>query len=142
MSELFDEYFEDWEVRPDFSREYISLWPGWLGDRHHLLDEVTEEEWSRFNSLASAISKDFRVGIARCSSETVDFPEVIDPLLSGYKESTRKDASQFSKFVIPDLRCVITEEWDYTYILWHKSDGAVDALKPYILASKLHHFSD
>lgn len=54
----------------------------------------------------------------------------------------RKDASLFSKFIIPDLHCVITEEWDYTYIIWHKNDGAVDALMPYILNSRLYHFSD
>ena len=54
----------------------------------------------------------------------------------------RKDSSQFSKFAIPDLQCVISEEWDYTYIIWHKNDGTVDVLKPYILNSKLHHFSD
>ncbi len=66
----------------------------------------------------------------------------MEPLLSTYEETMRKDASQFSKFVIPDLDCVLTEEWDYTFIIWHKNNGAVDALRPYILNSMLHHFSD
>ncbi len=141
--QTFDEYFEDYEVRPEFSRVYVSLWPGWLGqDKLHLLDEVGEEEWSRFNSWVSAISRDFRLGIANCLTGIVEFPDKIEPHLSEYQVSIRKDASQFSKFIIPNLNCVITEEWDYTYIIWHKNDGAVDALKPYVLSSSLHHFSD
>lgn len=141
--QMFDEYFEDYEVRADFSREYVSLWPGWLGkERYHLLDEVREEEWSRFNAWVSAISKSFRIGIANYSSETVEFPDEIEPHLSNYADSMEKDSTQFSKFVIPELNCVITEEWEYTYIIWHKDDGAVEALTPYILNSRLHHFSD
>lgn len=54
----------------------------------------------------------------------------------------KKDSSLFSKYIIPELECVITEEWDYTYIIWHKNNGAVEALIPYILDSKLLHFSD
>ena len=53
-----------------------------------------------------------------------------------------KDASSFSKYIIPDLECVITEEWDYTYILWHKKNGAVEALNPYIIKSGLKRFAD
>lgn len=80
--QMFDEYFEDYEVRADFSREYVSLWPGWLGkERYHLLDEVSEKEWSRFNAWVSAISKDFRFGIASYWSEAVEFPDEIEPHL-------------------------------------------------------------
>jgi len=44
---IYRHFFERGEVRPDFTKEYISLWPGWLGkDRLHLLDEVSETEWS------------------------------------------------------------------------------------------------
>ena len=139
----FDEYFQDYEVRSEFSREFVALWPSWLGQaKLHLLDEVSEEEWSRFNSWVEAISREFRLGIANYSSGTVEFPNAIEPHLSDYEVSRKKDASQFSKFVIPDLNCVVTEEWDYTYIIWHKNDGAVEALRPYVLNSKLHHFSD
>ncbi len=139
---MFDAYFEDCEVRREFRKEYISLWPEWLGeDRLHLLDEVGEEEWSRFNALILSISKDFRTGIARYSSGLIEFPDDFELLLDDHPTSMRKDASQFSKFVIPDLNCVITEEWDYTYILWHKNISTVDTMKPYILHSKLHHFS-
>lgn len=141
--QMFDRYFDDCEVRTGFTREYVSLWPGWLGkDRLHLLDDVSEEEWSKFNAWVSAVSRDFRVGIARYSSRVVEFTDEMEPLLSTYEETMRKDASQFSKFVIPDLDCVLTEEWDYTFIIWHKNNGAVDALRPYILNSMLHHFSD
>ena len=140
---MFNEFFEDDDVREDFSREYVSLWPGWLGEgRLHLLDEVSEKDWSRFKSLVSSISRDFRLGIANCSTGTVEFPDEIECYLGEYRVSMGKDASQFSKFIIPELNCAITEEWDYTYIIWHKHDGAVDALKPYVLRSSLHHFSD
>jgi hypothetical protein len=54
----------------------------------------------------------------------------------------QKDASLFSQFVIPALDCVITEEWDYTYILWHRDTRALEALKPLLSDANLHHFSN
>jgi len=53
-----------------------------------------------------------------------------------------KHAGLFSQYVIPELECVITEEWDYTYILWHKDNGAIDALSSYISEANLYHFPD
>jgi hypothetical protein len=40
----------------------------------------------------------------------------------------------------PELGCVVTEEWDYTYIIWHKNNGAVEKLAPFIKKAKLKHF--
>ncbi|PVM86398.1 hypothetical protein DDF62_18985 [Caulobacter radicis] len=140
---MFDDYFDGGEVRPEFSKAYVSLWSGWLGkDNLHLLDGVGEEEWSRFNALIAAISTDFRVGIARRDPGVVEFPAKIQSVLSRYEEAMEKDESQFSTFVIPQLHCLITEAWDYTYVIWHRNDGAMDALKPYIADARLHHFSD
>ena len=139
----YDVFFEHGEVRPDFSKEYISLWPDWLGEeRLHLLDEVGEDEWSRFNRMLLLASEAFRMGVVNHTSGIVEFPGRIEPLLSDYRASMIKDSSQFSQFVIPDLDCVITEEWDYTYILWHRNTGALEAMMPLLSESKLHHFSD
>jgi len=140
---MFDQYFDDWEVKPKFDKEYISLWSGWLGRENlHLLDQVTEEEWSRFNSFLSTISRKYKIGTVDCNSHIVTFPDDIESTLSGYADSMDKDSSLFSKYIIPEIECVITEEEDYTYILWHKNNGAVEALIPHILGSNLLHFSD
>lgn len=140
---IFNRFFEHGEVRPDFRKEYISLWSGWLGkERLHLLDEVSEEEWLRFHQMLLAAFGTFRMGVVDYAAETVEFPARLEPLLSDHLESMRKDASQFSKFVIPELDCVITEEWDYTYILWHRDTGALEAIKPLLSEAQLRHFAD
>jgi hypothetical protein len=54
----------------------------------------------------------------------------------------QKNASQFFQLVIPALDCVITEEWDYTYILWHRDVDALGAIKPLLFGARLEHFSD
>jgi len=139
----YDSFFENGEVRAVFRKEYISLWTGWLGkERLHLLDEVSEEEWSRFNLMLLAAFGAFRMGVVNHEAETIEFPAQLRPLLSDHPESMRKDASQFSQFVIPALNCVITEDWDYTYILWHRDTRALEALKPLLSDANLQHFSD
>lgn len=140
---IYEMFFEHGAVRSDFKKEYISLWSGWLGkERLHLLDEVSEEEWQRFNRMLLAAFAAFRMGSVDHSTETVNFPESLEPLLNDHQGSMQKDASQFSQFVIPALDCVITEEWDYTYILWHRDIGALEAIKPLLSRAKLQHFSD
>lgn len=140
---MFENYFDNWEVKPEFFKEYVSLWSGWLGkERYHLLDQVTEEEWARFNALILALSKKFSLGLVNCEARKITFPSDITTTFSNYVESMDKDSSMFSQYIIPELECVVTEEWDYTYIIWHKNNGAVEALKPYIDASKLEHFTD
>lgn len=142
ITRMFDEYFNDWEVRQGFEKEFISLWPHWLGmDNLHLLDEICEDQWSRFNALMKSISSRYVIGVADCTSHSIAFPERIEEYLADYDRSMQKGASQFSKFVIPDLHCVITEEWDYTYILWHNGRGEVAKLAPFIHGSQLHHFA-
>jgi hypothetical protein len=37
---------------------------------------------------------------------------------------------------------VITEEWDYTYILWHRDVNTLEAIKPLLCEARLEHFSD
>jgi len=140
---MYDKYFTEWEVLPEFQPEYVSLWSDWLGkEQLHLIDEVTEQEWERFNLLIDLISKHYKIGFANCANETISFPSKIKSTFSSYSDSMKKDAASFSKYVLPELDCVITEEWDYTYIIWHKNNGAVEALSSYITHSKLRHFSN
>ena len=139
---MFNLYFDGWDVRPKFKTEYITLWPTCLGkDNYHMFDEVTEEEWSRFNSLMKFVSKDYKIGLADCGAGEVTFPKEVEATFSNYKDSMNKDASLFSQYILPELECVISEDWDYTYILWHKDNGAVQALIPYISKANLKHFS-
>jgi hypothetical protein len=139
---IYDAFFEDGEVRPDFRKEFISLWPGWLGiERLHLLDEVGVDEWLRFNRMLLLAFENFRMGIVDHAVGSVEFPARLEPFLSDYQESRQKGADQFSQFVIPALDCVITEEWDYTYILWYREPRALEAVKPLLSEAKLQHFS-
>lgn len=84
----------------------------------------------------------FRMGVVNRAAETVDFPTALEPLLSDYQSSMQKEGSQFSQFIIPDLDCVLTEEWDYTYILWHRNKEALEAIKPLLAETNLKHFPD
>ncbi len=140
---MFSKYIEDWEVKPEYNKEFISLWSGWLGKKNlHKLDEVTEDEWARFNNLIRNCAKDFAIEIVDCDNQSITKVKDIDSVLSNYKESMNKDFTLFSKFVLPELECVISEEWDYTYIIWHKNNGAVETLSPYIKNSGLEHFNE
>lgn len=141
--EIYDAFFKHGEVRPDFRKEYISLWSGWLGqERLHLLSKVGEQEWLRFNRMLLAASEAFQMGVVNHDAGTIQFPARLEPLLNGHREAMQKDASQFSQFVIPALDCVITEEWDYTYILWYRTEGTLEAIKPLLAETELQHFSD
>ncbi|MDA0130718.1 hypothetical protein OH458_21885 [Vibrio sp. MarTm2] len=139
---MYHHYFEGWEVKPEFAKEFISLWPGWLGEEnYHKLDEVTESEWQRFNKLIELIGKDYKIEFAACDRGKLIPVTDVSNILSSYEESMEKDSSLFSKFVIPELGCVISEDWDYTYILWYKNHDEVEEISPYIKCANLHHFA-
>ena len=140
---MFSEYFEDWEVKPEYSKEFVSLWGGWLGqENHHKLDNVTQAEWGRFNALLRNLAKDFNLEVANLENKSLERVKDIEDIISSYDQSMNKELSEFTKLVIPNLECVISEEWDYTYIIWHKNNGAVEAISPYIKAANLEHFHD
>src|SRR3546814_19095082 len=63
----------------------------------------------------------FRMGMVNHVAETVESPAQLEPLLNAYGEYMQKDASRFFQFAIPELDCLITEDWDFTYILWHRT---------------------
>ena len=138
---MFNQYFEDEAVKSEFAKEFVSLWSAWLGkEQYHKLDEVTENEWARFNNLIKLLAKNFQIAVVDCNSQTVTKVTDIQSTLAGYEESMNKDASLFSQYIFPELECVLTEEWDYTYIIWHKNNGAIEALEPFITESGLYHF--
>lgn len=140
---MFEKYFEDWEVKREFSKEFVSLWNGWLGVKNlHKLDEVTESEWGKFNAFISLIFEKYQMELVDWEHQKCSPLVHMELALETYAKSREKNASQFSKFVIPALDCVITEEWDYTYIIWHKNNGAVEALSPLVRKSGLHNFHD
>lgn len=140
---MFSDYFEEWEIKPEYSKEFISLWSGWLGkENYHKLDEVTENEWGRFNSFLKSISEKYSIEKVDFEAQSITKVDNIETLLSSYSESMNKDSSMFTNIVLPELECVISEEWDYTYIIWHKKNGAVEALSPLIESDGLKHFHD
>lgn len=129
---MYNKYFEYYfEIKPEFNKEIISLWQGWLGkESSYQLDEVTEMEWTKFNSLIRLISERYQLYLANWETEDLIKIDVIESTLSNYKDSMNKPSSEFSRYVIPELDCLVTEEWDYTYILWHKNNKVVDELQP------------
>ena len=138
---MLDQYFDDWEIRGGFKEEFISLWPGWLGpEQYHKLDEVTESEWQRFNDLLTLIAERYDVLVADLELRELKNVRGASEIRQSYEAAMNKDASQFLRFVIPELGCVLAEEWDYTYILWHKDGSAVAELAPLVTKAGLHHF--
>lgn len=139
---MYQEYFNDYDVNESFTKEFISLWSGWLGkDNLYKLDKVTESEWGRFNQLLSLLSKEFKIKIASCKNKTLIPVSNIENVLPTYIEAMNKDSSMFSKYVLPELNCVITEDWDFTYILWYKDKSTLEKIIPYIEKANLCHFS-
>lgn len=140
---MFSKYFEGWEIKPGYTKEFVSLWPGWLGQENlHKLDEVTEDEWARFNEWVRSLAKDFTLELVDYKSQSTTGITDIENVLSDYKASMNKESSMFTTLVLPELGCVVSEAWDYTYIIWHVNNGAVEILSSYIEKSGLKHFHD
>lgn len=140
---MFSTYFEGWEVKPEYKKEFVSLWSGWLGKENiHKIDDVAEAEWTRFNDWIRSLAQHFTIYLVDCESQSITEVADIESVISEYDVSMNKDSSLFTKLVLPELGCVISEDWDYTYIIWHKNSGAVEALSPHITKAGLKHFHD
>lgn len=140
---MFSNYFGEWEVKDEFEKEFICIFDGWLGKENlHKLDEVTESEWSKFNTLIRLVSKQYKVQLANINSRTLSEVDSIENHLSSFEVAMNKESEKFSKFIIPELECVISEDWDYTYILWYKNKEVVAKLAPLIESVGLYHFHD
>ncbi|WP_208644482.1 hypothetical protein, partial [Stutzerimonas zhaodongensis] len=139
---MYEDYCADYSFKSDFKPEFVSLWAGWLGkDNLHKLDQVTPNEWGKFNTLLRLLSQ--RYTMLAISHETKQVAKVndIESYLSTYEQAMNKDSEQFSAFIIQELSCAISESWDHTYIIWHKSKGEIHSLSPLIKACDLEHFS-
>jgi hypothetical protein len=140
---MISEYFDDWEVKDEFSQEFISLWEGWLGrDNFHKLDEVTELEWKGFNLLIKFMHTKFEMYAVDIEKENIYKLIDLNSYLPSYTEDMDRGEINFTTIIIPSLNAVLAETWDYTYILYHKDNGAVEELKPLIKKSNLFNFSD
>jgi hypothetical protein len=140
---MLKDYFDNYEVKEGYEKEYISLFDGWLGkDNLHKLDEVTEEEWSKFNYLLNEIFNNLKIYSVDVRKNTCVQVENINVITNTYNEAMNKEQTDFTKLIIPEHNCVLTEDWDYTYILWHKNNGTVEALKPLIENAGLYQFNE
>ncbi|MEO9875964.1 MAG: hypothetical protein ABJM26_07715 [Anderseniella sp.] len=139
----FETYFHDTAIKPSFTKEFISIFDGWLGkDNLHQIDDVTEKDWSRFNELLRLLSKNYdlyRVDLgAQCLQKITD----IQTVLNTHQESELKQSAEFTTIAIPELNAIYAEDWDCTWILWHMNNGAVETLSPLIDQSGLFHWAD
>jgi hypothetical protein len=140
---MYSKYFEGWEVRPEYKKEFVSLWSGWLGKESlHKLDDVTKEDWKRFNIWIELLVEEYKLLAVDRKSESTSAVKDVETIISTYEESMNKERSQFSHFIIPELECVITEDWDYTYIIWYKDSSVIKALSTLINKAGLEHFHD
>lgn len=140
---MYSKYLEDGEIKPEYLKTFISIFDGWLGESNlHKLDEVTVNDWSKFSYLIRKIAQAYEV--QKVDFETESFIPVNDAegLLSSYEESMNKDSSDFTRLFIPSLDCIITEDWDCTYILWCSNPESVQKLKPLIEEAGLYSFRD
>ena len=140
---MISDYFDnEWGVRDEFTKEFISIWSGWLGqENYHQLDEVTEYEWTRFNTLIKLLHHDYELVSVYLESNTVENIRSIDSFLATYHEDMNRTSIEFSRIIIPALNAILTEDWDYTYILWHRNNSAKEALAPLIKKAELFQFS-
>ena len=140
----YDQYFkadEYAEFHSDFQMEFISLWKGWLGLANlHKLDEVKVTEWDRFNELTVLLYEEYELLVANPDERTLRRVVELSEIVQSYETHRNKGPGEFTKLIIPELDCAITEEWDYTYIIWYKDFAAAEALVPLIHKVNLHHF--
>ncbi len=138
----FSDYFDEWEVKPEYDKEFISLWSGWLEEENcYKLDEVTEKEWNKFNELIRLISTKYKILLADFDNKILKSINNIEDVLDDYEQSMNKPSNEFFRYIIPELNCVIEEHWDYTYIVWYKEKDVVKILENFIYEVGLYHFS-
>ncbi len=137
----YNDYFDEYEIKSKCKKEFISLWLGWLGvENYYKLDEVTEEEWSRFNGFIYLLSKKYTIFLVDCEKKSFIIIKNIKETFSNYEQSMNKTPDKFSYYFIPKLECIINEDWDYTYIISYIRDNTVKKLEPFIKKAKLYHF--
>ena len=140
---MYCQYFKDGEVRGEYSKEFVSLWGGWLGsENYHKLDEVEPQDWEKFNTFVSKVYSLYEMYTVTEEGEVLEKVNDISDVLSNYEESMNKECSQFTKLVLPSVPCVITEEWDYTYIIWYKDREKIAGILRCAKEVGLEHFQE
>ena len=140
---MIDKYFKEYEVRSEFSKEFITLWNGWLGrEEIHKLDHVTKEEWERFNSLLRDINDHYQ--LFKVNREYTKYEPIteVESIIDSYDYSMSKDSCHFTTLIIEELDLVLEESWDYTWIIWHRNIENIQLLEPLIKKNKLYNFND
>ena len=103
---------------------------------------MSEAEWRRFNDWLREIARDYLFYLPDFERQALTPVDNVELLLVDFQRSQNKTSDQFIRLVIPELECIITEDWDYTYIVWHKNNGAVEMLEPMIQKAGLERFSE
>jgi len=139
---MYSKYCREWEIKDTFFPEYICIFNGWVEEKYsYLMDEVTTKEWERFDSLVRLLAKDYKLYLINHNKKTCSLITNIENIIVSYEISMNKDATQFTEIIIPELNAVLSESWDYTYILWHKKNGAKEKVNPLVTNSKLYQFT-
>jgi hypothetical protein len=140
---MINNYFKNEEVLDDFEKEFITLWSGWLGrDEFHKLDEVTYEQWDRFNTLLRSLDKKYDLYLVNKEYTEYKKVENIESIIDSYDYSMSKDSCHFTTIIIPELEIIYEEAWDYTWILWHKNRNSNEAFKKIVIDAKLCQFNE
>jgi hypothetical protein len=139
---MFNKYFDDEVVKIEYKKQFISLWTEWLGkENYHQLDEVTKADWSKFNSLIEIIFRHYRMQLVDLNARKLNEINNIEETLCNDEDSMTKTSNEFSIYIIPELECILSEDWDYTFIIWYIDKKVIEKLQPFIEKSGLYHFS-
>lgn len=137
IRKFYNTYFEP---NPNCKKEAITLWSSWLGiENLYKLDEVTIEEWDKFNQLLRLIFKKYEVYKIK-NDFSIQLLQSVDLIILTYENAMNKPGDKFDRLLIPSLNCVIEESWDYTYLIWYYDDYSVENLSPIIKEAGLYHF--
>ncbi|MEM5518618.1 hypothetical protein WNY37_16795 [Henriciella sp. AS95] len=122
----------------------MSLWDGWLGkERYHLLDEVTRDDDAKFAAFWRAVASEFDAYTVDLDRNSLDLIAPSNDLLTiEIISDGSRTANEFIKLIIPSLDCMITEEWDYTLIIWHRTQPAPARLLELVEQAGLKYFLD
>ena len=140
---MIDQYFVAREVRDGFEKEFVSLFDGWLGEANlHRLDEVKELEWQKFNTLLRMLAEKYEILAVDLGGRSCCKVSDVESIIPTYEEDMNRESDQFTRIIIPELDAVFVEDWDYTWILWHREPRVVHAFAPMIANAGLFHFCE